>query len=285
MDILQLVIQYGPAVVKAMGYKNEDVDAAVESITGGGIGSSLFSGGSGISGFFKNQGKKFLGKQALKSLTGGGSGSSFFAKGLPLIGGALALGYYTNPLREGSYNYNPELQGQIDYVKGLDGYYGINSGSGLGQYGPNSVLSGQNVISGFGTNDYRQQLQDKIDKLESIKTKGYNTIFGKKSTDFSDSQQELLDRAKEEQDNFDWDQVDKDMAQEKKEENRKTYSPPYQGQVHGGGGGAPDKSTSNNQPGGFTSKDSARESYSRYARGGITNVNMNRGQLGETLYG
>ena len=106
-----------------------------------------------------------------------------------------------------------------------------------------------------------------------------------KSTDFSDSQQELLDRAKEEQDNFDWDQVDKDMAQEKKEENRKTYSPPYQGQVHGGGDGAPDKSTSNNQPGGFTSKDSARESYSRYARGGITNVNMNRGQLGETLYG
>jgi hypothetical protein len=250
MDILQLVIQYGPAVVKAMGYKNEDVDAAVESITGGGIGSSLFSGGSGISGFFKNQGKKFLGKQALKSLTGGGSGSSFFAKGLPLIGGALALGYYTNPLREGSYNYNPELQGQIDYVKGLDGYYGINSGSGLGQYGPNSVLSGQNVISGFGTNDYREQLQDKIDKLESIKKKGYNTIFGKKSTDFTDSQQELLNKAKEEQDNFDWDQVDKDMAADK---TKSTATPTTQrgpnegggGGGSSGGGGAPSHSTRN----------------------------------------
>ena len=59
MDILQLVIKFGPAVVKAMGYKNEDVDAAVESMTGGGIkGNSFlnsFTGGQGLTGLFKNQ--------------------------------------------------------------------------------------------------------------------------------------------------------------------------------------------------------------------------------------
>ena len=45
---------------------------------------------------------------------------------------------------------------------------GRDPNSGLsGKYGPGSVLSGQNVVSGFGTNDYVGQLQNYIDKMMS----------------------------------------------------------------------------------------------------------------------
>ena len=133
-------------------------------MTGGGFGNSFinkFTGGQGLTGLLKNQGKKFIGNQAFKALTGGSS--SGIAGAIPLFGAALGLGYLTNPLREGSYNYNPELQGQIDYASGR-GYIGNNPNSGLMQYGPSSILSGQNVVSGFGTNDYGKQLQNYKDK-------------------------------------------------------------------------------------------------------------------------
>ena len=100
--------------------------------------------------------------QGMKGIMSGGKMSGMLGPGL-LLGGALGIGYLTNPLREGSYNYNPELQGQIDYASGK-GYIGRNPSSGLMQYGPESVLSGQNVVSMFGTNDYGKQLQKYRDK-------------------------------------------------------------------------------------------------------------------------
>ena len=161
--IINAIKNYG--IEKAMGmFAKEDVDEAVESMTGGGFGNSFinkFTGGQGLTGLLKNQGKKFIGNQAFKALTGGSS--SGIAGAIPLFGAALGLGYLTNPLREGSYNYNPELQGQIDYASGR-GYIGNNPSSGLMQYGPSSILSGQNVVSGFGTNDYGKQLQNYKDK-------------------------------------------------------------------------------------------------------------------------
>ena len=73
-----------------------------------------------------------------------------------------------NPLNPNASNYNKNLQGQIDFLEDLsvDGkmMIGKNPSSGLAQYGPDSVLSGQNVVSGFGTNDYGMQLQDYKDK-------------------------------------------------------------------------------------------------------------------------
>ena len=88
----------------------------------------------------------------------------------PLLLGAgiMGLGYYRNPLREGSPNYNPNLQGQIDYLSannliGTD----IGPGQGFTRYGPASVLQGKNVVSGFGTNDYRTMLENYIDKMFS----------------------------------------------------------------------------------------------------------------------
>ena len=159
--LINAIKNYG--IEKAMGmFAKDDVDEAVEKMTGGGFGNSLinkFTGGQGLTGLFKNQAKKFGVNQGLKALTGG----SGIAGALPLFGAALGLGYMTNPLREGSYNYNPNLQGQINYASGR-GYIGNNPSSGLMQYGPSSILSGQNVVSGFGTNDYGKQLQNYKDK-------------------------------------------------------------------------------------------------------------------------
>jgi len=187
------------------------------------------------------------------------SGSSMGGLGsLGPIAAIAGLGYYRNPLRKGAPNYNPNLQGQIDYALGK-GYIGKNSSSGLMQYGPDSVLRGQNVVSGFGTNDYQKQLQKFIDKIQAKKTKGYNTLGGFKTTDFSKGQQEKLDKAL----------AEKGELFETKQTTQEDYRTKLQG---GDGGGAPDRSKSNNQPGGFTSKDSARENYSRYAQGGIVSL-------------
>jgi len=91
-----------------------------------------------------------------------------------------------NPLNPRASNYNPALQSQIDFLDGTTGtrvfgtsdnlqfedaaMIGRDPNSGLGKYGPGSVLSGQNVVSGFGTNDYVGQLQNYIDKMMSYKT-------------------------------------------------------------------------------------------------------------------
>ena len=172
-------------------------------------------------------GRNVLSGAAKKAISG--SGLSSLLGPLGLLGGALMLGNAFNPTRPGSRNYNPNLQGQIDYVKSLDGYYGINPGSGLAQYGPNSVLSGQNVMSMFGTNDYAGQLDKTIGYFED------RIAAGKTYS------QKNYEKALQEQDNLDWNQVDKDIEQEEKEKNRKDYASPYAGKVHGdgdaGGGG------------------------------------------------
>ena len=82
-----------------------------------------------------------------------------------LIGRMVAM---RNPLNPNAGNYNPDLQGQIDFLSGLssDGHVmiGRDPNTGLAKYGPDSILSGLNVVSGFGTNDYGQQLQNYYDK-------------------------------------------------------------------------------------------------------------------------
>ena len=105
---------------------------------------------------------RMIANQGIKSIMGSSNLSSMIGPGL-LMGGALGLGYMTNPLRKGSYNYNPELQGQLDYA-GSMGYLSRNNSAGALRYAGDSILSGQNAISGFGTNDYGKQLQKYRDK-------------------------------------------------------------------------------------------------------------------------
>jgi len=64
-----------------------------------------------------------------------------------------------------SKNYNPFWKEQLNYLERLGDkntmYIGRDGGSGHLRYGPDSVLSGQNVISGFGSNNYATQLAKK----------------------------------------------------------------------------------------------------------------------------
>ena len=83
---------------------------------------------------------------------------------LPLPGALMA--YSRNPLNPASGQFNPAFEGQLNYLEGQDGFIGRDQQSGLLKYGPESVLSGQNVISGFGSNDYVKQLDKYIEKME-----------------------------------------------------------------------------------------------------------------------
>ena len=99
----------------------------------------------------------------------------------------MALANMRNPLNPSAQNYNPALQSQIDMLEGMTGtkitgtsgnlkftddqmMIGRDPNSGLAKYGPGSVLSGQNVVSGFGTNDYIGQLDKYIEKMQTYAT-------------------------------------------------------------------------------------------------------------------
>ena len=152
--------------------------------------------------------------QGIKSLMGGKM-SSLMAPAA-LLGGAVMLGRAFDPTRQGSRNYNPNLSGQIDYLS-KNNMIGIDQG-GLTKYGPDSILSGLNVVSMFGTNDY-------LDQLNKYKNKYYDTMSQKNK-----------DKIDKEIDNYNLDQVKKDLKEEERIRNRKNYVAPHHGSVHSSGG-------------------------------------------------
>ena len=191
-----------------------------------------------------NMAKRGLLNRGINSITNSG----MLKPGL-LLGAALGLGYLTNPLREGSYNYNPELQGQIDYASGK-GYIDRNNSMNALRYNKNSILSGQNVVSGFGTNDYGKQLQKYRDKYADTMTK---------------ERLEQLDTEINAQITDDFDKTDKFME---------TIAPaapvytPSPGDNGGGGGG----SGTNNAQHGSSGMSKSQHSAFRAARGGIASL-------------
>jgi len=226
---------------------------------------------------------KMIGNQVFKSAISGGK----MSMGLPLLAAGLGLSYMRNPLREGSMNYNPELQGQIDYLSGMDGMIGKNQSSGLLQYGPDSVLRGKNVVSMFGTNDYGKNLQKYIDKMEAKKTKGYNTIgfgpFKTKTTGFTDFQQSQLNKAKKELENLttdEFDKVDEFMSAPTPTQTGPTYT--GMGSIGSGGNGSGSGSSKSSSSKSSSSKSSSSRSsrhssgpgglHSGYRRGGIASL-------------
>lgn len=94
---------------------------------------------------------------------------SFLREGLGAIRDMIP-----NPLRKGSSNYNPRLEGQMADLKARNmlgdvkwsEYPGYGAGKITG--GP---LAGQNLVSGFGTNDYNEMLQKRIDYFNRQKEK------------------------------------------------------------------------------------------------------------------
>ena len=164
--IMNLALQYAKSrglnmiTDKALEYAYETlgIEQEEEEYTGGGIYGmkNTFS----PKNLMKGAGRKLLSNTFNNAISGGSSG---ITGALPLFGAALGLGYMTNPLREGSYNYNPNLQGQLDYASRM-GNLNRNNSMGALRYAGDSIISGQNAVSGFGTNDYGKQLQNYKDK-------------------------------------------------------------------------------------------------------------------------
>ena len=76
----------------------------------------------------------------------------------------LNLAATRNPLNPRASNYNPTLQGQIDYMKDK-GMYGIIDQSGLNKI-TGGRLAGKNLVSGFGSNDLGKMYSKDLSKLE-----------------------------------------------------------------------------------------------------------------------
>ena len=98
---------------------------------------------------------RMIANQGIKSMMGGSS----MGMALPLIAGGLGLAYLRNPLRPGSMNYMPGLEQELKFAAER-GYLDGN------KYGGDSILSGQNAVSMFGTNSYLGQLEKYRNKYE-----------------------------------------------------------------------------------------------------------------------
>jgi hypothetical protein len=79
-----------------------------------------------------------------------------------------------SPFNIDSKNYNPDFVDQLNYLEGMEGLIGMSS-VGL-KYGPESVLAGKNVISGFGTNNYQKALEKFIAKTKNDKRRKQGEI-------------------------------------------------------------------------------------------------------------
>ena len=162
--------------------------------------------------------KDMILRAGLKKAMTGGSLSGIMGPAA-LLGGAIFLGNAFNPLNPKARNYSPNLAGQIDYLSG-QGMIGRNVKSNALQYGPESVLRGKNVISGFGTNNYQIALDKYINKLQERKTKGKNYS------------QRMLDKALKEKDDFFEYRADiRDRAKTPKPK----FKAPTGRDIHGGG--------------------------------------------------
>ena len=191
-------------------------------------------------------------------MSGGMSGMSGIMGPAALLGGAVMLGRAFDPMRPGSRNYSPNLRGQVDYLSGISGMIGRDSNSGLMKYGPESVLRGQNVSSMFGTNNYQDQLQNKIDYFEDRIKKGKSI------------NEDKYEQAKKEKDDFFEYRAD---IREKARQPKPTYTPPpspHSGNGGNGGGGGSNIGGANE--GNPSANKSAQSHSPHFARGGIASL-------------
>jgi hypothetical protein len=196
--------------------------------------------------------------QGIKSLMGGNMSSLMGPAAL--LGGAVMLGRTFDPTRLGSRNYNPYLSEQIDYLGTRDNFIGRNPSSGLMQYGPGSVLRGQNVVSMFGTNDYRNQLEKKKDYFENRISKGKN---------YSQTQYE---KTLKEIDDFERAETNKEMAKEKKARDQVTRNLMTQNTAYTGGGGGGGDGGGGNISGSISRGGTDDTPGTPFRRGGIASL-------------
>ncbi len=80
-----------------------------------------------------------------------------------ILGRIAAMNDATNPR---AWNYNPALQGQIDFMKD-QGMYGIMDPSGLNKI-TSGVLTGKNLQSMFGSNDLMAMYEKELDRATGV---------------------------------------------------------------------------------------------------------------------
>ena len=155
-----------------------------------------------------------------------------------------------SPFNTESRNYNENFVDQLNFLEGQNNMIGRDQGTGLLRYGLDSVLSGKNVISGFGTNDYEEALNNYLTKMRSYKNQ-------------TEHQQNQIKKAELE--------LQQLLNQQKKDNaSKSTYTGPItydfdEGAHRRAGGNRPDK------PGGHT--DPGKDSYGPHkAAGGLATM-------------
>ena len=187
----------------------------------------------------------------------------------------MALMNKRNPLNPDAMNYNPNLQKQMDFLEGQTGtkitgtsgnlkftddqmMIGRDPNSGLAKYGPGSVLEGQNVVSGFGTNDYEEQLGKYIEKMR-------NRAITKNLSKF---QQAKLDAAIAEM-GREMERQQREVAERARAANPDVYARADElGFTDGKGGGFASKSTGTNEA--FSNK--TGRGRTGYSEGGLATM-------------
>jgi len=111
--------------------------------------------------------KNLLARTGINAFTQGGGSGIMSSAAIPAA--MLGLAYYRNPLRKGAPNYNPNLKGQMDYLSSRNMLGTDQSGLTKIMSGP---LQGKNLVSMFGTNDYKKMLDKKVDWFQERKDKG-----------------------------------------------------------------------------------------------------------------
>jgi len=183
-------------------------------------------------------------------------GGSFLSKAVPI---GAAFGLYSlakryDPLNPNSQNYNPYLRDELDYLSS-NNLIGTNIGPGQGftRYGPGSVLHGKNVVSGFGTNSYVDMLDKYISSMEANEK---ISAAGKARK---------LKKAYDERKAYNLAEVNRELKEEEKIRNRKTYVAPHHGSVHSSGNGGGFNEASHNA--GKASAAAQEQSNRDFARG------------------
>jgi len=278
--VMGLAIEYAKArglntiTDKALEYAYETlgIEQEEEEYTGGGIYGmkNAFS----PKNLMQSLGRNVLSGAAKKSISSGVLGP------IGLMGGALMIGRAFDPTRPGSRNYNPALAGQLADL-GKRGIIGYDSNTGI--YGKimSGPLAGQNLISMFGTNDYGKMMDKKLDYFtdriaagkniskqtyrDTLVESGAGGTRGTKTGPVSYVTEGIFSQA----DYDDFNKGNNDGNGGKTGGKTGGQSSAEKGAaMHGDGKGA---------KGGRAGFD--------FSKGGIANINRNRGQLGETLYG
>ena len=135
---------------------------------------------------------------------------------------AALASWSLSPFNKKSRNYNPDFEDQLNYLEMQNNMIGIDPNTGLHKYGPDSVLSGKNVISLFGSNDYEEALEKQKAWFE-------NRINRGKKISWTNYQKLIKEEKKLEDKQKDIDDKDKAVA--------KTIRPQHHGDVSGGGVG------------------------------------------------